>query len=142
MRPQKSNLEGGYGFCLFGNPVKILVIWLLGTCWATIIQSCDSKLQTLCVCVCLILTSTNHKASLRHELVWVHNHLISRDWPSFRRTSKQNSFKSKGAMHNHNFNQEVSMANSLMLTDHTHPCLSLVKAACWSKSFCICGRSQ
>ena len=54
------------------------------------------------VCVCAILTSTNnqkqklkHKAGLRHELVWVHNHLISRDWPSSNRASKQKQSKSK-----------------------------------------------
>lgn len=103
MRPQKSDLEGGNGRCPFENPfdiwyqcAKIILIVLLGTCWATIVQSFDSKL-----CVCDTdeykqpKAQLKHKAGLRHELVWVHNHLISRDWPSSKRASKQKQSKSK-----------------------------------------------
>lgn len=57
--------------------------------------------QTVCVCLCDTdeykqpKAQLKHKAGLRHELVWVHNHLISRDWPSSKRASKQKPSKSK-----------------------------------------------
>lgn len=61
MRPQKSYLEGGNGRCPFKNPfdiwyqcAKIILIVLLETCWATIVQSFDSK---LCVWYWLVQTT-------------------------------------------------------------------------------------